>query len=359
MSNETVGSLLAVIANSINDALRIMMFADKRAWGPDEFEQLRLLEDLLDEAKRDFQELPILVKGRFYYEHNRKPESLDDLRELCSQFELHTKSFKDWAKMGGPINPVWATETIGLRRELHRAQCRAARRIFNSEQETSQRCLGAFQVHRVQRTPENAQQRQLEELMMCNQVGKFERYGELDIAFICDFCDGYLVWEDVREMPTRRTTSTETTATTTAQDTPGGGGGGSSNNNNNNDDIGSGSVTGSVSATEPTSSTAMAPGAQDSWHAQGFKRTNGEEKAVVFAPVAIANHLPTEPGDFQARILCPYCEDYYEYEQGDGEMEAVKWNQDEKGFDDVQSFQEHLEWSHADKAPNASTCAVM
>lgn len=72
MSNETVGSLLAVIANSINDALRIMMFADKRAWGPDEFEQLRLLEDLLDEAKRDFQELPLLVKGQFYYEHNRK-----------------------------------------------------------------------------------------------------------------------------------------------------------------------------------------------------------------------------------------------------------------------------------------------
>lgn len=72
MSNETVGSLLAVIANSINDALRIFMFADKRAWGADEFEQLRLLEDTLDEAKRDFQELPILVKGRVYYEHDRK-----------------------------------------------------------------------------------------------------------------------------------------------------------------------------------------------------------------------------------------------------------------------------------------------
>ncbi|KAK8100333.1 hypothetical protein PG999_010707 [Apiospora kogelbergensis] len=329
MSNETVGSLLAVIANSINDALRIMMFADKRAWGPDEFEQLRLLEDLLDEAKRDFQELPLLVKGQFYYEHNRKPESLEDLRELCSQFELHTKSFKDWAKMGGPINPVWATETISLRRELHRAQCRAARRIFNSEQETSTRCLGAFQVYRVQRTPENAQQRQLEELMTCNQVGKFERYGDLDIAFICDFCDGYLVWEDVR------------------------------GDADEEDHSGNASVAGSVSATEPTSSTAMAPGAQDSWHAQGFKRTDGEEKAVVFAPVAVANHLPTEPGDFQARILCPYCEDYYEYEQGDGEMEAVKWNQDEKGFDDVQSFQEHLEWSHADKAPNSSNCALM
>ncbi|KAK8135869.1 hypothetical protein PG984_003809 [Apiospora sp. TS-2023a] len=347
MSNETVGSLLAVIANSINEALRIFMFADKRAWGDDEFEQLRLLEDTLDEAKRDFQELPVLVKGRVYYEHDRKPESLDDLRELCSQFELHTKSFKDWAKMGGPINPVWATETIGLRRELHRAQCRAARRIFNSEQETSVRCLGAFQVYRVQRTPELPQQRQLEELMMCNQVGKFERYGDLDVAFICDFCDGYLVWEDLREMPTRRTTKQDTAT------------GGNNDNSNNNDDSGSGSASGSISAVEATSSTAMAPGAQDSWHAQGFKKTDGEEKAVVFAPVAIANHLPTEPGDFQARILCPYCEDYVGYEQGDGEMEAVKWNQDERGFDDVISFQEHLEWSHADRAPNSSTCSIM
>lgn len=78
MSNETVGSLLAVIANSLNDALRIFMLADKRAWGADEFEQLRLLEDTLDEAKRDFQELPILVKGRVYYEHDRKRKSRQD-----------------------------------------------------------------------------------------------------------------------------------------------------------------------------------------------------------------------------------------------------------------------------------------
>lgn len=72
MNNESVGSLLAVIANSINDGLRIMMFADKRAWGPDEFEQLRLLEETLDEAKKDFQTLPALIHGRGYYEHDRK-----------------------------------------------------------------------------------------------------------------------------------------------------------------------------------------------------------------------------------------------------------------------------------------------
>ncbi len=69
---DTVGSLLAIIANSIQDALRTLMFADKRAWGPPEFEQLRLLEEALDEAKRDFQELPALVNGRFYYENDRK-----------------------------------------------------------------------------------------------------------------------------------------------------------------------------------------------------------------------------------------------------------------------------------------------
>jgi hypothetical protein len=68
---ETVGSLLAIIANSVQDALRILMFADKRAWGSPEFEQLRLLEDTLEEAKRDFQELPVLVNGRFYYENDR------------------------------------------------------------------------------------------------------------------------------------------------------------------------------------------------------------------------------------------------------------------------------------------------
>lgn len=71
MSHETVGTLLAVIANSLNDALRAMMFADKHAWAPDEFEQLRVLEDTLDLAKKDFQELPVLINGRQYYENDR------------------------------------------------------------------------------------------------------------------------------------------------------------------------------------------------------------------------------------------------------------------------------------------------
>lgn len=69
---ESVGSLLAAIANSINDALRLLMFADKAHWGPDEFEQVRALEHTLDEAKKDFQELGPLLKGSVYYENDRR-----------------------------------------------------------------------------------------------------------------------------------------------------------------------------------------------------------------------------------------------------------------------------------------------
>ncbi|KAI0124335.1 hypothetical protein BJ170DRAFT_80315 [Xylariales sp. AK1849] len=325
MSNESVGSLLAVIANSLNDGLRIMMFADKRAWGPDEFEQLRLLEETLDEAKKDFQGLPTLVHGRGYYEHNRKTESLEDLRVLCTRFELHVQNFKDWVRSGGPINPVWARETIHLRRELHRAQCRAARRIFNSEQEAATRCLGAFQVYRVQRSPENAQQRSLEETAACNLTGKFERLGERDIAFVCDFCDGFLVWDNLREMPSHRIPPPDSLTE------------------------------------EPMSATSNAPVNQDHWQAAGFAASDGAQKNVVYAPVAIANHMPPEPGEWQARMLCPFCEDYYTEEQGEDDMDRVKWNQDEAGFEDVTAFREHLEWSHARSGvvPETSNCSVM
>ncbi|KAI0145037.1 hypothetical protein BJ166DRAFT_83895 [Pestalotiopsis sp. NC0098] len=322
MNNETVGSLLAIIANSINDGLRIMMFADKRAWGSDEFEQLRLLEDTLDEAKKDFQSLPSLIHGRGYYEHDRKTESLEDLRLLCTRFELHAQNFKEWVRSGGPINPIWARETIELKHDLHRAQCRAARRIFNSEQETTTRCLGAFQVYRVQRSLENAQQRGLEELAVSNSTGKFERFGDGDIAFACDFCDGHMVWEDLREMPSIRQPT---------MDVP-----------------------------EPTSATSMAPPQEKGWAATGFKSSDGEEKTVVFAPVAIANHMPPEPGLWEARILCPFCDDVYTEEQGEDDMDRVKWNQDEGGFADLKEFHEHLAWSHAgSNFPKAANCSVM
>lgn len=71
-TEESVGSLLAAIANSINDALRLLMFADKAHWGPDEFEQVRALEHTLDEAKKDFQEMGPLLKGSVYYENDRR-----------------------------------------------------------------------------------------------------------------------------------------------------------------------------------------------------------------------------------------------------------------------------------------------
>jgi hypothetical protein len=72
---ETVGTLLADIADHISEALRVLSFSDKRQWGPDEYEQTRALQRALDEAKKDFQELSPLVNGQFHYEHDRKRTS--------------------------------------------------------------------------------------------------------------------------------------------------------------------------------------------------------------------------------------------------------------------------------------------
>lgn len=71
---DSVGSLLAAVAELTADGLRILSFADKRQWGPDEHEQLRALEELLDEARKDFQELSPLLNGQFNYEHDRTRE---------------------------------------------------------------------------------------------------------------------------------------------------------------------------------------------------------------------------------------------------------------------------------------------
>ncbi|KAK6951883.1 hypothetical protein Daesc_006408 [Daldinia eschscholtzii] len=344
MSHETVGSLLAVIANSLNDGLRILMFADKRAWGSDEFEQLRLLEETLDEAKKDFQELPALVNGKFYYENDRIDETLEDLRILCTRFELHVQTFRDWVRHGGPIDPSWAHETTVLRRELHRAQCRAARRIFSAQQiETSAesvRCLGALQVYRVQK---GRDVRVEDERAACAQMGHFERYADRDIAFVCDFCDGFLIWEDLRAVPTTRINQppprssnddlpAPVTSTTRVSDT---------SRNNNGDDGDS----------EINPATA-------NWQARGIALSNGEQKTIVFAPVAVANHVPPEIGEWQSRILCPHCDEYYYEEQGEDDMERIRYTQG-RGFESVAAFQEHLEWSHASMVPSASNCGVM
>lgn len=69
---DSVGSLLAEIATLLAEGLRIFSLADKRHWGQDECEQVRALEEALNEAKTDFQELCPLVNGQAQYEHDRK-----------------------------------------------------------------------------------------------------------------------------------------------------------------------------------------------------------------------------------------------------------------------------------------------
>ncbi|TDZ26412.1 hypothetical protein Cob_v000656 [Colletotrichum orbiculare MAFF 240422] len=312
MSSPTVGSLLAAIATLISDGLRILQFADKHHWGPDEHEQLRLLEDALDDAKKDFQELSVLVNGQRYYMNDRKPPSLAELQRLQTKFESHVENFKDWARIGGPINPVWARETAALRRELHRAQCRAASRIFTAEQESSSRCLGAFLVYRKQRewtarpmiTEEEYHRRHVEEVVACNTVGKFERFGDTDIAFVCDYCDGHLVWEDMESIPSTRATQDVTVS--------------------------------------PISPTTQLP----HWQATACRKTNREEKTVVYAPLAIANHIAPYQGDWVARLECPFCEEAPYIEPGEDGDDETRNAQDASGFEDLAAFQEHLEWQH-------------
>lgn len=72
---DSVGTLLADIANLLADGLRILRLADKRHWGLDEHEQVHALVVALDDAKKDFQELAPLVNGQPYYENDRKRAS--------------------------------------------------------------------------------------------------------------------------------------------------------------------------------------------------------------------------------------------------------------------------------------------
>lgn len=157
----------------------------------------------------------------------------------------------------------------------------------------------------------------LEELVpTCNAVGHFERFGDRDIAFVCDFCDGFIVWEDMMKMPAERDRSAVTAGMTD----------------------------------------------QPNWQAQTKSVTTGEDKTVVFAPLAIANHLCPNLGDWQARLLCPYCDEYGYYEAGD--EDETRYAQDERGFGSLREFQEHLEWYHTSVAvPSlpaaAKNCVVM
>ncbi|RXG42797.1 hypothetical protein VDGE_08385 [Verticillium dahliae] len=393
MSNDTVGSLLADIANSIIDSLRVLQCADKSQWGPDEHEQRRRLEHALDEAKKDYQELSVLVNGQRYYQYDRKPDSLNELRTLKTNFQFHTTNFRDWARQGGPINPIWARDTLDLRRQLHRAQCRAARRIFATKQEaSSSRCLGAFLVYRKQRawtlrdrkkaaeaskaaagavtpgqepqqpsTPRTPTQphrhrrqgstlvpnddriadsaaddsfedhrRHLEELAVCNAVGSFERFGDRDIAFVCDFCDGHIVWEDLEGMPSLRTVDEELVAAA-AVETP---------------DV----------ADAPPGPRIARPFRQETppgivhWQATGFSVSTHTEKTVVFAPLAIANHVAPAQGDWVAQLRCPACDEPpadYTPPEGEEEDEGGGWHADaDLVLDDLGALEEHLAWQH-------------
>ncbi|KAI1169202.1 hypothetical protein F5B18DRAFT_594426 [Nemania serpens] len=423
---DTVGSLLAVIASSIQDALRILMFADKRAWGSPEFEQLRLLEETLDEAKRDFQELPAFINGRFYYENDQQADSLDELRELCSRFQQHSQNLKYWVRAGGPIEPEWAAETRWLRRELHRAQCRAVRRIHDDLEGSLSRprCLGALIVWRSQQRqqshpsqtqpqpepqsqslspsprPQRRQPQRPErgdsktttatttqttqpnsipagEIAACNSTGTFQRLGpgNRDIAFVCDFCDGFIVWEDLRSMPsTRQHTSISSAsmpenwaATGFAHPRPHSGP--SKHPPVPGEDSAvelqdrSGNAEAGETTTTPTATTITAERELDTETEAELK---GEEKTIIFPPVAITHHLPPEPGEWQAPLLCPLCEEYYYEEQGDDDMDRVRYTQDERGFESVALLQEHFEWSHAslipslaNVAPKSPSCAIM
>ena len=166
--------------------------------------------------------------------------------------------------------------------------------------------------------------RSLEELVpSCNEVGRFQVLGEShDAAFVCDYCEGFIVWPDLSSIPSERMPLAPT------------------------------AVTG-----------------YPHWQAKGVSADNGEEKVVVFAPLAIANHMPPELGGWQAGLICPYCEEDTYLDEGEDSSE-LKYVQDEGGFPDLEAFRAHLEWYHtampvppisslASALPSASNCSVM
>ncbi|KAG6132176.1 hypothetical protein E4U12_003310 [Claviceps purpurea] len=359
-SSDTVGSVLAEIANLLGDGLRIFSFADKRHWGPDEHEQVQALKAALNQAKRDFQHLCPLVNGQAQYEHDRTYETIRELGILRTRFIAHVRQLKDWSRSGGPINAVWIRETQSLQQDLHRAQCRAAGRIFTSLHESSQRCLGAFLVRRAQRalaasnlppppplppssssqqqqhgqgqqqqdiTKKQIEERQLRELGACTQTGSFSRF-EDDVAFICDFCDGHLLWTDLESVPTKRIPTYKPKPPPSSSSSP------------------SPSPSASASASASTSASGRGFTTDACWQATGLTSTGPEEKTVIFAPVVIANHVVPVHGDWRARMTCPYCEeDSQQPQEKDDEEPVVERREDV--FEDVGEMQAHLEWLHA------------
>lgn len=252
---------------------------------------------------------------------------------------MHIQNLKEWNRTGGPVNPVWVRDTKSLQRELHRAQCRAAQRVFSTARESSQRCLGAFLVHRRQRawpsaddttTESEYHKRQADEVQACNAIGGFERFADGDIAFICDFCDGHLMWVDVERVPTSRSwwQSAESASTPIRE--------------------------------------ALTPGVGQ-WQATTLAQSDQQEKQVIYPPVAVANHIAPMRGDWEARLMCPLCEEAARSPQDVDDEEDMY--RPENQFDDMAALQEHLEWEHAPNAlpaassssglPSTKNCIVM
>lgn len=163
-----------------------------------------------------------------------------------------------------------------------------------------------------------------EELRLCNTVGSFKRFGDRDIAFVCDYCDGHIIWEDLESMPSIRSFQE-------AAASP-------------------------ILTLSPTTN-------NPHWQATGFSLSGHQEKQVVFAPVAIANHVAPQPRDWLAGLLCPYCEeDSTEPQEQYDEEDAYR---PDLGYEDMVAYQEHLEWQHTVTAPTSqqpttsNNCQVM
>ncbi|PFH55742.1 hypothetical protein XA68_17699 [Ophiocordyceps unilateralis] len=333
---DSVGSLLASIAVLLSDGLRILDLADKRHWGQDEFEQKRALDEALDEARKDFQELTPLVHGQVHYELDRRHDSLQELRKLRSRFRDLVSALKDWTRSGGPIDAVWVLDTHALQKDLHRAQCRAARRIFTSDRESSSRCLGAYLVGRAK-----------DASAACHVVGGFERFGDVDVVFVCDFCDGHLLWLDVEAVPlpaltsptaAARTSSTTTTSSMTTTSST------------------------STNTTSQTTTTVNPPPPSQTWQLPAYSASTSTPKHVVSPLVAIANHVAPAHGDWLAPLLCPYCEQEARRphdDDDDDEADAFR-SVDVDEFDDLAALQDHLDAYHAGPATSSdAACVVM
>lgn len=171
---------------------------------------------------------------------------------------------------------------------------------------------GRSESDSTQRDEAEASRQYLAEIVACNRVGKFRRFGEHDVAFVCDFCDGHIVWKDLDRMPSSRA--------------------------------------------EPA--TNVGP-SMPRWQATGQTRTASEEKQIVYAPVAVANHCAPPPGDWIAGLMCQFCDDAAREPQDEDDDELWQANND---YEDIEALEEHLAWQHSPAQGGskvASSCTMM